>query len=253
MKRYLLFKRDGDGEDVVRKLESSLNCHLEDGGVEYDGFIVVGGDGTVLRALQGYTLPPPIYAINCGKLGFLCPISLGEVDSLIEGLRRGEDGRMKYVERMRLCASEIGYFLNEAVFTSEEKVLCSFRITVDGIELVARGDAVIVASRTGSSGYNLSAGGPLLLSDNIVITVVAPNRSNFKPIVCRLESRVRVEVLSRGGIIVNDGVTYERSSADVFYDGSVVRFGYVGELSESRDIRKVFVMEDEISKFYSSV
>jgi NAD+ kinase len=251
MGSYLLFRKDGSVGEIAQKLEGALQCHLEDRGVEYDGLIVVGGDGTVLRMLQNYTAPPPVYAINCGKVGFLCPIPLGRVDELVERLSSGHE--MRYIERRRLCVSEIGYLLNEAVFTSEEKILCTFRIVIDGAELVARGDAVIVASKTGSSGYNLSAGGPLLLSDNIVVTMVAPNRSNFRPIVCSLESRIRVEVLSRGGVVINDGVKYRRSCADVFHDGSVVTFGHLGEPNGSRDIRKVFVMEDEVNRFYAGM
>lgn len=244
MKTFLVIGKEDNNAETIEKVKKTLNCHTLDKGVDYVGIIILGGDGTVLRALSSYRNPPAVYAINCGRVGFLCPIAHSETDMLIQMLSREEEPR--FFEVKRLCLSPNRYFLNEAVLRSSSNRLSTFRIFVDDIVLVIRADAVIVATMTGSSGYSMSINGPLLLSDGIIINALAPNRCNFRPLVCELRSRIRVEIDSDDPLVIVDGTTSQEKSFEVFYDGSKIRFGYLNEYDKSVRIRDLFYLDREV-------
>ncbi|KAG5859193.1 ATP-NAD kinase [Encephalitozoon hellem] len=239
MGRFLIVTKDNCDTELVEKIRSTLDCHIHDQGIEYDGIVILGGDGTVLRTVASYRTPPIVYAVNRGRVGFLCPIPHTAVDELVERLRDGK--KIEFVELKRLCLSRKHHFLNEAVIRPSSIGLGIFRIFIDDISLVVRGDAVIVATKVGSSAYNASLDGPLLLDEGIVVNVVAPNKCRFKPIVCGIKSRVRVEVDGDFQIIL-DGILCEEKSFDVCYDGSSVRFGYLSPCDRSKRIGELFLL-----------
>ncbi|ADM11864.1 nadF-like NAD kinase [Encephalitozoon intestinalis ATCC 50506] len=239
MGRFLLVTKNDVNEELIERVKSSLDCDVYDHGINYDGIIVIGGDGTVLRAIAPYRDPPVVYAINRGKVGFLCPISYSSVDELIARLRG--NGEIKFMETKRLCLQPKHYFLNEAIIKPSSLGLGTFKIFIDDTMIELRGDAVIVSTRIGSSAYNASLNGPLLLDEGIVINVVAPNRCNFKPIVCRMGTRIRVEI-DRDPQIILDGIVCEEKSFDVCYDGSSVRFGYLNHYDRQKQIEELFLL-----------
>lgn len=239
MERFLIVTKNGNDAELVEKIRRSLDCHTLDQGIEYDGIIVLGGDGTVLRAVASYQNPPVVYAVNRGRVGFLCPIPYTAIDELIGRLRDGK--KVEFVEVKRLCLSKKHYFLNDAVIKPSSTGLGTFKIFIDDISLVLRGDAVIVATKTGSSAYNASLNGPLLLNEGIVVNVVAPNNCRFKPILCGIGARVRVEVDGEAQIIL-DGVLCEEKSFDICHDGSSVRFGHLGHYDQSKRIEELFLL-----------
>lgn len=239
MRRFLVASRREGDEELVERLRAALWCDTSDLGVPYDGIIVLGGDGTVLSTVARYANPPTVYAVNRGRVGFLCSIPDSAIDELIDRLRAGRG--LGVVEAKRLCLGQGRHFLNEAVIRPSSPRLGTFRITVDGASLVVRGDAVIVATKTGSSGYNASVGGPLLLCDGIVVNVIAPNRCGFKPIVCGLGSRIHVEV-DGDPLVVLDGVRCEEKALEICYDGSSVRFGHLDDYDEFERTRSLFLL-----------
>jgi NAD+ kinase len=241
---FLLVARDNEDPEVVDRVRSTLNCDIADQGMQYDGIIVLGGDGSVLRAVSCYDDPPIIYAVNRGKVGFLCPIPYSKLDDLLEKLVCGIQIDMK--RSIRLCFAGKRRFLNEAIIRSRVPRLSTFRICIDSMSFMIRGDAVIVSTRMGSSGYNASADGPLLLVDSIVINVVAPNRCAFRPIVCGIESKISIEVDADPQVII-DGMGYDEAGGcgsvfDIYYDGSVVRFGHLNEYEGSEKIEGLFML-----------
>lgn len=238
---FLVVSKEDGSAGLIDRIAGRINCHLSDRGIRYDGLIVLGGDGTVLKALSHSRNPPVVYAVNCGRVGFLCPISYSEVDELVDRLSRGED--TKFFEARRLCLSPDTYFLNEAVLRLSSNKLGTFRIHVDDVSLVVRADGVMVSTKTGSSGYNISINGPVLLSENIVVNALAPNKCGFRPIVCCISSRIRVETDDEDAVVVVDGVSMEGRTLEVLYDGSVVRFGYLGKHDESTRLRKLLLLE----------
>jgi NAD+ kinase len=143
-----------------------------------DVVVAVGGDGTMLEAARFATAAEAdIVGINVGRVGFLAEVEVGEVDALAALLA---DGSYGVKERMTLVATHKGEAhvgLNDVVV---EKVasqqMISVEVDVDGERfLTYRADGIIISTPTGSSAYNLSAGGPLVdpRLSAIVITPVA--------------------------------------------------------------------------------
>ncbi len=171
--------------------------------------MTVGGDGTILRALQRSDFS--ILGINISRVGFLTEVSLEGVEGALKEL---EGGRFEIDERIKLRAEAGGRQLpectNEAVLhTASLAKVRRFRVRVDGEEISrVEGDGVIVATPTGSTAYSLSAGGPVLdpRVRAFVVTALAPFRQTLRPTVVPADSRVAVELLGPGAcVMVMDG------------------------------------------------
>lgn len=203
---------------------------------EYRALVILGGDGTILRTISKFRSVPIIYAFNFGTLGYLTTFQRDDFDRLPDILK----GNLRSVTRKRLCLSNGVYFLNEAVFTSRSHRLNTFILDVNGLELVLKGDSLLISTSTGSTGYNHSAGGPILLTDRIVINLVAPNKCNFRPIVVDLASSIKIKNLSHDGIVISDGVEYDSKEMVVSYDGNEVRFACFEEFNPQYFITKFY-------------
>lgn len=163
--------------------------------------IVLGGDGTILRALD-YAIPGdlPILGVNIGRLGFLCEV---ERDGVEEDLCRVLDGGYAVDERMTMCIEgfdEQRFFaLNEVVIdrsTPEVRIL-SLEYAANGTTVNhISGDGLIVATATGSTAYSLSAGGPILAPglDCFVLTPICPHMLNVRPVVLSASDRITVRL-----------------------------------------------------------
>ena len=163
--------------------------------------IVLGGDGTILRALD-YAVPGdlPILGVNIGRLGFLCEV---ERDDVEEDLCRVLDGGYAVDERMTMCIEgfdEQRFFaLNEVVIdrsTPEVRIL-SLEYAANGTTVNhISGDGLIVATATGSTAYSLSAGGPILAPglDCFVLTPICPHMLNVRPVVLSASDRITVRL-----------------------------------------------------------
>lgn len=199
---------------------ASMSEFEESGGsaLDVDVIITVGGDGTMLHAVQ-VTAPQgvPILGINMGRLGFMTELS--STDAL-ERVERYLTEEMWLEERTMLqariahtrVAEEDGidpwrlpprcHALNEAVVGSSAVArMATVKVTVDDAPLtVYRADSVIVATATGSTGYALSAGGPILhpLSRDMILKPVAVHLGLGSAIVLPPTSRVELDVLSHG-------------------------------------------------------
>lgn len=133
-----------------------------------DLVLSIGGDGTILRAAQAVVPRPiPITGVNLGKLGFMTELSADEVIAKLPALLAGEgwiDERALLEAGLSGEKSSLFYALNDVV-VARGAVARTVRIeaSVDGEALtIYRGDGVIVATATGSTGYSLAAGGPIL-------------------------------------------------------------------------------------------
>ena len=187
---------------LLREGGHSCRFHPADSG-DADMMIVVGGDGTVLRAVRDYPGGRvPIWAVNAGHMGYLTDVSAAEAE---KGLARILEGRGR-VERRIVLEGVIGgeagerpfFCLNE--FTVHRAAcLHSVRISlsVDSKDILRfTGDGVLVATPTGSTAYNLSLGGPVLLptSNDLVITPICPHSAIGVPIVVPGASRISMTV-----------------------------------------------------------
>jgi len=172
-----------------------------------DMVVVLGGDGTLLSmadciATAGGSVP--ILGVNFGSLGFLTEVTLPE---LYPALETALSGHARIEERLMLRSKTerqghthaIHIALNDVVITKAARSrMIDLSISV-GDEFVTRvkADGLIVASPTGSTAYNLAAGGPIVQPqvDALVITPIAPHTLTNRPIVITASSTVRVQPL----------------------------------------------------------
>ena len=175
-----------------------------------DMVVTVGGDGTILRALQ--SVEKPIFAINSGGMGFLSEV---ESKHAKQGLQRVIDGRYNVEERAKLKVKVDGKRLPDAanevtVQTARIAKMIYLQLTVDNELLETFGaDGVIIATPTGSTSYALSAGGPILDPGvyAMVIAPLAPFKLAARPWVVPLEKKIGIKLLhkSKETKIVIDG------------------------------------------------
>jgi NAD+ kinase len=189
-------------------------CRWQAGdGAGSDLAVVLGGDGTVLRALQQFLgTGTPVFAINYGQVGFL---TTARADQLEEAVSRAFRGDIQVVKLPTLEVSRenerLGNAVNDAVVASAPTGrMAHFEWHVDDVVMGEIGcDAVVMATPSGSTAYNLSAGGPVLGwgLDGCVVTFVAPH-----------SLKARSLVLPRGHVIrvVNRG---QGTDAQVILDG----------------------------------
>jgi len=177
----------GDAPRRLRDVAAACGVEIADEG-DADLAVVLGGDGTMLRALQRYLgTGVPALGVNFGRIGFLASI---EARDLERGLRGVFAGAFDVVELPTIRATTNGDSVtgvNDVVLTSA--VLGRMALiewSVDGQSLGELGcDGVIVASPTGSTAYNLSAGGPVLAwgTDGFVVTFVSPHSLHARSMV----------------------------------------------------------------------
>lgn len=169
-----------------------------------DLLVVLGGDGTILRALHRMRgAVPPVFGINLGSLGFLTGVHGEEWPKAVESIAAGDFQlsartllRVELERDGRVAETFTG--LNDAVVSrGQHSQLIKVEVRVDGDELcVYNADGLIVATPTGSTAYSMSAGGPLLLPDSacFVITPICPhvltNRSTVMADTAHLELRL---------------------------------------------------------------
>ncbi len=183
----------------------------------YDLVVVLGGDGTLLGTARNLAGRAPILGVNLGRLGFLTELKRGELYTRLGRVLAGdfqlEERSLLQVEVLRPGEPPVGYrALNDAVIA---KVLVgkiiALNLRIDG-QLVAsyRGDGLILATPTGSTAYNLSAGGPIVdpVLPVVMVTPICPHTLSLRPMVVPDTRELEVEVVGRAdeqGYLTLDG------------------------------------------------
>ena len=179
-----------------------------------DILVVLGGDGTFLRAAQWVSLVDvPILGINLGKVGFLSKAEANELEAVLEKLVAG---RYAIRERMALAGSILpGGRPSESQFTALNDIVIArgslarvvrLDVSIDESHLATFvADGLVVASPTGSTGYSFSAGGPILdpSGRNLVVTPIAGYLSAIRSIVVSPEQVVRCRVVDAHEALVS--------------------------------------------------
>jgi NAD+ kinase len=163
--------------------------------------VVLGGDGTLLamaKAIAESGRDIPILAVNFGSLGFLTEITRPELHQALDAVLAG---RASYDLRMMLCGvatrAKVSHMaLNDVVFSRTAlSRMIELSVSVgDQFVTAVKADGLIVATPTGSTAYNLAAGGPIVhpAMDALVLTPIAPHTLSNRPIVIPAEREVRV-------------------------------------------------------------
>lgn len=171
-----------------------------------DFLLSIGGDGTLLKAVTYVRESEiPIMGINTGRLGFISSISADQIDDAITDILKGN---YKINERTLLQLSsdknlfkEKNFALNE-VAVSKKDTSSMIRIDAyvdDEFLNTYWADGLVVSTPTGSTGYSLSCGGPIIVpgTNNIIITPNAPHNLNVRPIVIDDNSVVKLKIEDR--------------------------------------------------------
>jgi len=197
--------------DVGATLGHSEACQEEQIPVKSDLLVVLGGDGTLLHAVQllgGSGIRIPILGVNLGGLGYLTEIGPEELFPVMENVI---DGRFRTGARMMLsCESISGAkstkwkpVLNDVVITNGALArIAELEIFIDQAYVTTlRADGLILSTPTGSTAYSLAAGGPIVhpALDCILMTPICPHLLTDRPIVLPGASVVEVVVRSRHG------------------------------------------------------
>ena len=189
-----------------RNIELSGAEVIEGDNFTADFAISFGGDGTLLRtASRVGNKRIPILGINAGRLGFLTSTANSDIEHVIQ---RVHDGEFNIEERSLIEAvatnGEIKSYpvaLNEiAIMKHESSSMITLEATLNGKEkIIYQADGLIVAAPSGSTGYSLSVGGPIIAPDAnvIVLTPIAPHSLTVRPIVLSDSTTIEIKVNSR--------------------------------------------------------
>lgn len=179
---------------------------FEEYNFDVDYVISMGGDGTFLKAASRVGAKgTPIIGVNMGRLGFLADVLPGEVEAALDSLYAGEcqieDHVVIQVEAEGGVLAGNPFALNDiAVLKRDDASMISIRTQVDGEFLVNyQADGLIVTTSTGSTAYNLSNGGPIIIpqSSSLCLTPVAPHSLNIRPVVINDTAEITLDVESR--------------------------------------------------------
>lgn len=177
---------------------------------DIDMLTAIGGDGTILRASQiASRKKVPILGVNLGRIGFLSEIESDEFPEALENIRQDKH----YIERKsmfecRVNETEVFYCLNDIIlYKPSLSGVALINITVDGQNAGSLScDGVIVSTPTGSTGYSISAGGPVIADglDAAIITPICPHSLSYRPIVAGAGSEL-VLTMRNDGFLSVDG------------------------------------------------
>ena len=208
-----------------------------------DMIVVLGGDGTLLRAQSKMKPETPLLGINMGTVGFLTDI---EVEDTFDALNDVLKGNYYKEKRTKLVVSHENHHysaMNEVVImTNKPAKMLHFQIKVDGeiIEEV-RADGIIVSTPSGSTAYAMSAGGPIVdpKVGGFIIIPICPYKLGARPFIVSDNSEIAVKLLKKGksAVFVMDGqindeaeyeeeIKFKKSEKDVYFIRTSTKYFY---------------------------
>lgn len=217
-----------------RAVLSSVSSVQEESGPvvipeDIDCAIVLGGDGTIIQTANDLmTHNVPILGVNLGTLGFLAEVEEHHVPEALERLFRDDyqienrimiDGMVHHVsKRQQIPDCSTGYALNDVVIARKgfSRIISLGIYVNDTLVDNFRGDGVIISTPTGSTAYNLSAGGPIVMAQAsvMVITPICPHSLSPRSIVVSAEDTIKV--------VVGKSKKTQEAEAIVTFDGNKV-------------------------------
>ncbi len=217
---------------------------------ETECVIVLGGDGTILRAARNAAVSGiPLIGVNLGTMGYLAEV---DSDDLEEALDRLLSGNFTKERRMMLSGRVVpaGGQREDSQSTAKDRALNEIAITRKGsLQIIVfyiyvngqllhtcHADGILVATPTGSTGYNLSAGGPIVEphAELILLTPICPHSMNSRTIVLSAQDRVVIEI--------GENKKGSKQEVEACFDGSVAMAMHTGDRMEIRKAGKVTEM-----------
>jgi len=174
----------------------------------FDLLISIGGDGTILKAITFVKdLSIPIVGVNTGRLGFLAKIQIENIEQVIEEII---SGNYSISERTLIEVStsennqqlsKLNFALNEITLSRKNTTsMISIDTKLDNKHLNSYwADGLIISTPTGSTGYSLSCGGPIIMpeAENLIINPIAPHNLNARPLIISDSTEIKIKVNGR--------------------------------------------------------
>lgn len=183
-----------------------FQSHKELLALNVDVVLTIGGDGTILDAstiVRDSNIP--ILGVNTGRLGFMANISKHDIKNHIEQLVKGEyhiqERTLVSLESGYNCPEDLNFALNEVTINRKDTTSMITIETYINDEYLNTywADGLIVSTPTGSTGYSLSCGGPIVMpgTENFVITPIAPHNLTVRPLVISDKYKIRLKIQGR--------------------------------------------------------
>ena len=234
-------KMDLPKDQDYREMQGELKCA--------DLLLCFGGDGTILHAAKDALAHDiPVLGVNMGSVGFMAELEHGELDQLT----RLAEGRYTVEHRMMLTGTAFhqsrrmlaDIALNDIVISRNGRLrVVDFNVYVDGAFLSSyTADGIIISTPTGSTGYNLSVGGPIVAPEAslILLTAIAPHTLNSRPIV--LPDFVEITIGTNHGTDI-DG-------AEATFDGDTsVKLSSGDRIVITRSMREALMIKTKNTSF----
>jgi NAD+ kinase len=218
---YILLEKTFKKYNIEVLLEKNSAIMINRDGVEFsklgkscDAFVTLGGDGTLIATgRKSIDFDIPILGVHAGNLGFLADLSMSELDSFVQKIVNND---YKLDERAVLEAIVIKDEKEVKMYAFNDIVLTRTRVSnMIHIETLVDskafntyyGDGVIVSTPTGSTAYNLSAGGPVLfpMTNVFALTPICPHSLTQRPVVLPGEFAIEMKTSEERALIIIDG------------------------------------------------
>lgn len=200
------FIRENIGQMELPKERRTWNSYEDLCSIKPDLLITLGGDGTILRAVT-YVRDSgiPLLGINTGRLGFLANVARHEskavVQDLVSGNFRINERRLLDIKVDNGSCPPLPFALNEVTVARKDSTSMVTVHTWINNEFLSSywADGLIIATPTGSTGYSLSCGGPIIMpgSETFVITPVSPHNLNVRPFVIPNHYTIKLRIEAR--------------------------------------------------------
>jgi NAD+ kinase len=195
LKSKVKFKKEPETFETHKDIKDNAECMLS-----------IGGDGTLLDTVSLVRDSGiPIVGVNVGRLGFLASTGKEDIEDTIKSITNKsysiDQRTLIHVDSNKPIFGEVNYGLNEfSIHKKDSSSMIIIHTYINGELLNSYwADGLIIATPTGSTGYNLSCGGPIIFptSENFVITPIAPHNLNVRPIVVSNDSILSFEIEGR--------------------------------------------------------
>lgn len=214
-------------KNIFNKYEICVNIDLDsanmigEDGLEFeklckesDALVTVGGDGTLISAVRrSFDFDIPVLGVYAGNLGFMADVNLAELDEFVSNMIKGKcrvDERAILKATIKKADEEVSmYAFNDVVLTRDSvSKMIHIETLVDSKSFnTYYGDGVIMSTPTGSTAYNLAAGGPVLfpLTNVFALTPISPHSLTQRPVVLPGEYSIEMRTSDEKALIIVDG------------------------------------------------
>jgi NAD+ kinase len=195
----------------ARQCDVLFSSDLPEDSGELDVLITLGGDGTILKGLHLVDFNVPVLAVAMGRLGFLAETAIENIDVALSGVLEGNYFRDQRELLDVTCQGKHYFALNEVVIKQKTNKIVTIETLINGLPLTSyQADGLIVSTPTGSTAYNLSAGGPILSpkTSGIILSPICPHTFTMRSLVIPGSDQLLARPVGSDVSVIIDG-TYE--------------------------------------------